>query len=197
MRARGAASVSSAAIRHGARNGASGRGACIPRRAPIRYARVFASLMLLSSAVAAPVAAAQWYVQSGGANVAFAPQFLTIQAGDRVSFLNLGGYHNVVADAGAFRCAHGCDGDGIGGNGNASSDFWIASVTFPDAGTFGYFCEPHGAPGSGMYGAITVLAAPPPPVIVPAPGGGVRAGLLLGFALLLLALVELRRHRER
>jgi plastocyanin len=194
MRARETAGVSSAAIRHDARNGASGHAACSLHRTPMRHAWVFASLILLLTATAAPAAAAQWYVQSGGANVAFAPQFLTIQAGDRVTFLNLGGYHNVVADDGAFRCAHGCDGDGMSGNGNASSDFWIASVTFPDAGTFGYFCEPHGAPGNGMYGAITVLAAPPPPVIVPAPGGGLRAGLLLAFALLLLALIELRRR---
>src|SRR5512144_591326 len=72
--------------------------------------------------------ATQWYVQSGGAQVAFSPQFLTIQAGDTVTFLNLGGYHNVVADDGSFRCAHGCDGDGQGGSGNASDSLWFVSV---------------------------------------------------------------------
>src|SRR5678815_1365636 len=87
--------------------------------------------------------AKQWFVQSGGAQVAFSPQFLTIQAGDSVTFLNLGGNHNVVADDGSFRCAHGCDGDGQGGSGNATDSFWFATVAFPNAGTVGYFCEPH------------------------------------------------------
>lgn len=137
--------------------------------------------------------ATQWFVQSGGSGVAFSPQFLTIQAGDSVTFLNLGGFHNVVADDGSFRCAHGCDGDGQGGSGNASGDLWFATVTFPDPGTVGYFCEPHGAPGEGMYGSIEVLASPVPPR--PAPAGGVLLNLLLGAGLLGLARAYLRRVR--
>jgi len=137
--------------------------------------------------------AKQWYVQSGGAQVAFSPQFLTIQAGDTVTFLNLGGYHNVVADDGSFRCAHGCDDDGQGGSGNASDSFWLATVPFPKAGTVGYFCEPHGAPGSGMYGTIEVVAVPSPAPVVPAPSGNARIDALLAFAVTLAALVRLRR----
>jgi len=135
--------------------------------------------------------ATQWFVQSGGASVAFSPQFLTIQAGDSVTFLNLGGLHNVVADDGSFRCAHGCDGDGLGGSGNASGDLWFATVVFPTPGTVGYFCEPHGSPGSGMYGSIEVLAPPPRP----APGGGLLLDLLLGASLTVLAALRLRTRK--
>ena len=137
--------------------------------------------------------AKQWYVQSGGAQVAFSPQFLTIQAGDSVTFLNLGGYHNAVADDGSFRCAHGCDGDGQGGNGNASDSFWLATVLFPNAGTVGYFCEPHGSPGSGMYGTIEVVAVAPPAPVDPAPSGNARIDALLAFAVTVVALLRLRR----
>lgn len=137
--------------------------------------------------------AKQWFVQSGGAQVAFSPQFLTIQAGDSVTFLNLGGNHNVVADDGSFRCAHGCDGDGLGGSGNASASLWFATVTFPNAGTVGYFCEPHGSPGSGMYGTIEVLAPAPPAPVDPAPSGSVKVYALLAFSIILVALLRLRR----
>jgi len=139
--------------------------------------------------------AKEWYVQSGGAGVAFSPQFLTIHAGDSVTFLNLGGYHNAVADDGSFRCAHGCDGDGQGGSGNASDSLWLATVAFPTPGTVGYFCEPHGSPGSGMYGTIEVLALPPPVPVVPAPSGGAKVYALLAFALTLVGLLRLRGSR--
>jgi len=150
-------------------------------------------LALVSLLATFNACAKQWYVQSGGAQVAFSPQFLTIQAGDTVTFLNLGGYHNVVADDGSFRCAHGCDDDGQGGSGNATDAFWFATVAFPSAGTVGYFCEPHGSPGSGMYGTIEVLAAPPPAPVVPAPGGSAGIDALLAFVLSLVALLRLRR----
>jgi plastocyanin len=157
-----------------------------------------AALALLLALVCPPALATQWFVQSGGADVAFAPQFLTIQAGDTVTFLNIGGNHNVVADDGSFRCAHGCDGDGHGGNGNAISGFWFFSLTFATPGTYGYFCEPHGAPGSGMYGSIEVLApAPPPAPIRPAPGGGLRSAVLLVLALLGSAWFALERRRAQ
>jgi plastocyanin len=137
--------------------------------------------------------ATQWYVQSGGAGVAFSPQFMTIQAGDTVTFLNLGGNHNAVADDGSFRCAHGCDGDGKGGNGNASSDLWIATITLNEPGTVGYFCEPHGSPGAGMFGTIQVLAPAAP--ATPAPAGSVWLYALLGIGLS--AVAALRLHGQR
>jgi len=156
-------------------------------------ARLLIAVVLLLAASNA--AATQWFVQSGGASVGFAPQFLTIQPGDSVTFVNIGGNHNVVADDGSFRCAHGCDGDG--GNGNASTDFWVATITLSTPGTVGYFCEPHGSPGEGMYGSIEVLApaAPPPPR--PAPAGGWLFDLLLGATLAVLAARRLLHVRAR
>jgi plastocyanin len=148
---------------------------------------LFASLAL----PAAGARAAQWFVETDG--VDFSPQFITIAAGDSVTFLNRGGNHNVVADDGSFRCAHGCDGDGHGGNGNASSSLWIATVAFPNAGTVGYFCEPHGAPGTGMYGTITVLAPARP--VTPAPGVESWAAALLATALIAAAGLRLRCMR--
>jgi plastocyanin len=152
-----------------------------------------ATLLALASLLTTfDVCAKQWYVQSGGAQVAFSPQFLTIQAGDTVTFLNLGGYHNVVADDGSFRCAHGCDGDGQGGSGNASDSLWFATVSFPNAGTVGYFCEPHGSPGGGMYGTIEVVAPAPPAPVVPAPSGNAGIDALLALVVTAVGLLRLR-----
>ena len=143
--------------------------------------------------------ATTWFVVVGGQSLSFSPQTLDVQAGDTVTFLNLGGLHNVVADDGSFRCAHGCDNDGHGGSGAASNQLWSVSIGFPTAGTVGYFCEVHGAPGVGMFGTINVAAAPPPPPplgpsAVPL-GGGLLA--LLAAALLLGAAPWLRRTRAR
>jgi plastocyanin len=148
--------------------------------------------MLLALA-SANARAAQWFVQTD--NVTFSPQFLTISAGDSVTFLNRGGYHNVVADDGSFRCAHGCDGDGKGGSGNASSSLWIVTRVFSEPGTVGYFCEPHGSPGSGMFGTIEVQAPTVP--ATPAPVGSVLLDLALGSALVALAALRLRRKDAR
>lgn len=129
----------------------------------------------------------------GSAGLVFSPQTVTIQPGDKVTFINKGGYHNAVADNGVFRCAQGCDGDGHGGSGTASRNNWIASVTFTQPGTIGYFCEIHGSPGNGMYGTI-VVAAPQPPIAAP----GLRGmfALLLAGVLVLLAGLRLRRNRD-
>jgi plastocyanin len=97
----------------------------------------------------------------------FEPSPLTIAVGDTVTFKNdpAGlGFHNVKSDDGAitaFRCANGCD--GAGGNGDAASNAWQATVAFPDAGTIGYYCEIHGGSGGvGMAGSITVQSAATP-----------------------------------
>ena len=150
------------------------------RRRPLRTA---ALALALAQFTASTAHATAWFVQSGGQQLAFQPQTLQIQAGDTVTFLNIGGFHNVVADDGSFRCARGCD--ATGGNGNPTSTLWIATVNFPNPGRYGYFCEPHGAPGAGMFGTIIVAAPapPPPPPEVPIdPSGGWRfAGALIGL----------------
>ncbi len=97
-------------------------------------------------------------------NLTFSPRDLTIAVGDRVTWTNNGGFHNVRADDGSFRCANGCDGQG--GNGSPSTFGWSFTLTFNDPGEIAYHCEIHGAPGgSGMSGTITVESGggePPP-----------------------------------
>jgi len=137
----------------------------------------------------------------GGQGLTFSPQTLDIDAGDTVTFLNFGGVHNVVADDGSFRCAHGCDNDGHGGNGSATGQLWSVSVDFPNPGKVGYFCEVHGAPGDGMFGTINVnaVAPPPPPPPLgpdPIPLGGAWLLALLAAAMIACAAPWLRRARK-
>lgn len=92
-----------------------------------------------------------------GQALAFDPPSLTIAVGDTVTFTNAGGTHNVAADDHSFRCANGCD--SAGGSGTPSSSAWSATVTFNQAGSFGYHCEVHQS--MGMVGSITVQGAAP------------------------------------
>ena len=116
-------------------------------------------LALCLAAACTCAQAASVIINVGGMQQVFTPAAITIHVNDTVTFINKGGFHNAVADDGSFRCARGCDGKG--GNGNASSSNWIASVTFTQGGTFGYFCETHGDATSGMRGSIAVQAATP------------------------------------
>ena len=146
---------------------------------------IFVLAMLAGSAHAANIR-----VQAGGAaGLAFVPQTVQIRPGDTVTFVNLGGFHNVVADNGAFRCARGCDNDGHGGNGGASNSIWQATVTFNAVGRFGYFCEPHGAPGQGMFGTVVVQQVPTPD---PVPAAGWIGAAALALALGVAGVVRLR-----
>jgi plastocyanin len=104
----------------------------------------------------------------------FEPATLTINVGDTVTFINdpgNPGFHNARSDADAvtqFRCANGCDGDG--GNGDPDGSTWTATVTFPTAGTVGYYCEIHGGDGGiGMSGVITVAGGGAPAITVDPP----------------------------
>jgi len=90
-------------------------------------------------------------------DLVFNPPNQTINVGDTVTWINLGGaQHNVHADDNSFRCANGCDGSG--GNGTPSGANWSASVTFTQPGVVNYHCDVHQA--MGMTGSITVNAAP-------------------------------------
>lgn len=115
---------------------------------------------LVCCSLAAPVFAATHTVNVGP-GMSFAPAVLTIAVGDTVKFTNHGGLHNAKADDNSFRCAHGCDGDGHGGNGAASYDIWFANHTFNTVGTIGYYCETHGTATAGMRGTIIVLPTTP------------------------------------
>ena len=128
----------------------------LPHSAGMRHVlTVLASFGLL-----APLGATTFTVEVGP-GMTFSPATVTIAEGDTVRFVNRGGLHNVKANDNSFRCAHGCDGDGHGGNGAPSLDIWFAVVTFPLAGTIGYYCETHGTPTSGMRGTIIVEAGVP------------------------------------
>jgi len=107
-----------------------------------------------------PVHAADYLVLVGPGQT-FNPAELTIAAGDRVTFRNSGGTHNVKANDNAFRCANGCDGDGQGGDGAAANNIWHFSRVFPTAATIGYYCETHGTPSNGMRGTLIVLPSTP------------------------------------
>jgi plastocyanin len=83
-------------------------------------------------------------------NFKFSPNNLTINAGDTVTFSNISGSHNVLADDNSFT------------SGPVAGSPWSFSQTFNSAGTFRYYCVAHGAPGGvGMSGVITVNATTP------------------------------------
>jgi plastocyanin len=137
--------------------------------------RILATIAVVSvlACGSAHVLAKDWnvsvggYTMSGGdyygggttsPTLAFNPPNLTINAGDTVTFTNLGGVavaHNVHADDDSFRCANGCRGVG-GATGDPSSAQWSSTVTFTKAGVVNFHCDDHG--GMGMTGSITVNA---------------------------------------
>ncbi len=89
----------------------------------------------------------------------FTPANLMVRAGTTVMWSNAGGFHNVTADDGSFRCSNGCD--DTGGNGAPSTAAWSFARTFNSPTVVHYHCQIHGAAGGvGMSGTITVTAAP-------------------------------------
>jgi len=102
------------------------------RRSPSLASAAAAALAFtLTLAAAAPARAAHFDVNI--ANFAFMPSSLTIHVGDSVTWHADGGFHNVAADDGSFRCAQGCD--GAGGDGSPSATTWSFTRTFSQAGT--------------------------------------------------------------
>ena len=149
------------------------------------------SLLLLFGCETAT--ATVWQVDAGGTTtidngyggysnspvLAFSPVPLTINAGDSVTFSNLGGAaHNVHADDNSFRCANGCDDSG--GDGSASSAHWTFTRTFNTPGTIAFHCDVHAS--MGMTGSIVVNAVTTPSIklggylsgnwFMPSQGGG-------------------------
>jgi plastocyanin len=113
----------------------------------------FVSVLLLA---ATPSWGADHRVDVGGASVRFDPQEITINVGDTVTWVSVSPQpHNVHANDDSFRCAVGCDGDGHGGSGAPHIGSWSATVAFPNAGSFGYRCDPHAA--YGMIGVVHVV----------------------------------------
>ena len=143
--------------------GTDGHGAAdgLSAQARMRHPRRMRRFVLIAClSVASPVFAASHTVNVGPGQ-SYSPATLTIAVGDTVKFTNRGGLHNVKANDNSFRCARGCDGDGQGGNGAASTEIWHANVTFDVVGTVGYYCETHGTPTMGMRGTIIVQPTTP------------------------------------
>ena len=110
-----------------------------------------ASAFLLLSLLTGHVQATEHTVESRPDNT-FSPRDLVIQVGDTVTWINIGGRHNVLAQDGSFRCAEGCDASG--GNGDPSTSAWSFSLTFNSPDVIDYVCELHA--GIGMVGTVTV-----------------------------------------
>jgi plastocyanin len=122
--------------------------------------RHLAATLFLAAAAALPASGVTVNVAIGGSVLAFTPQVVNMQAGDTVVWTNAGGFHSVQADDGSFSIP-------------ASYPPSTLSHTFNTAGTFGYHCAIHGAPGSGMFGTVVVTGGG---------GGGGQPGTL-GFSL--------------
>jgi plastocyanin len=101
----------------------------------------------------------------------FDPSTVTISVGEKVTWTNGGGVHNVRFVDGQFEMPP-----------NAVSPPWTVARTFSNTGSYVYYCELHGsAQGVGMAGTVIVNAAappppPPPPGGSPPPGGGSPGG---------------------
>lgn len=95
------------------------------------------------ASVALPAAAAN--VDVNVSDNVFNPPQVVIQAGDTVTWSNVQGTHNVVADDATFS------------SGEPSPAPWTFSYTFTTPGSFGYYDELNGGPGGqGMSGVVVV-----------------------------------------
>jgi len=107
-----------------------------------------AALVALPGAVAAQAADGK---VSATSQLKFDPAELTVAAGTKVTWTNVGGtYHTVTGGDGTADSSSPI-------NGTLPSDGSTYSVTFDKPGTYKYFCSPHVA--SGMKGTIVVTAA--------------------------------------
>jgi plastocyanin len=129
-------------------------------------AGITAAIVAVSFTVAGVSGAANQSVMALSSN-AFSPADVTVNVGEKVTWSNSGGNHNVVLDEGNTRL-------------NApSTAAWTVEHTFTTVGTFGYYCEVHRT--LGMTGIVRVVAPPggsPPPGSPPpgSPPGGSPPG---------------------
>ena len=123
------------------------RRALAVRLRPRQVGRMLAAAVLLAAAPST-ARAAQDEPTVAIVNVAYEPRELTTVAGTTVTWINQDPVqHTVTADDGDFD-------SGLFGLDE------IFSRTFENAGTYAYYCIPHGAPGAvGMAGVVIVLDA--------------------------------------
>ncbi|MBA3264450.1 MAG: hypothetical protein H0T69_18685 [Thermoleophilaceae bacterium] len=94
----------------------------------------------------------------------FQPATVTIDQGEKVTWTNGGGVHNVQFE------------DGFEEPMVPSASSWTVERTFTTPGSFNYLCRQH---GSSMSGTVNVLPAggpAPPPADSPPPGGNPPEG---------------------
>ena len=109
----------------------------------------------LCLALAGPATAADQTVNATG-SATFSPASVTINPGEKVTWKNQSGFHNVVFDDGSYTQPA-----------EPSFSMWSVDRTFPNPGTFKYHCGFH---GTSMSGTVVVQAPggeQPPPT-----GGG-------------------------
>jgi plastocyanin len=98
--------------------------------------------------MAVPASAADESVRATPTST-FSPSEVTIDLGDKVTWGNDGGFHNVKFDDGSFEQP-----------GAPDFNSWTVERTFDKPGHFRYYCEQHGGPdGSGMSGTVHVRDA--------------------------------------
>ena len=113
-------------------------------------------LLLLASLANVGAAIVQVSVGDGGFN--FSPQSVSIQVGDTVQWNWIGNGHSTTSE-------HSGGPDGLWDSGVQNSGFTFVH-TFSAAGSFPYFCTPHGG-CCGMTGTVNVASPTPTPTPTP------------------------------
>src|SRR4029079_3611712 len=129
-------------------------------RSPWRILRtiVMATLIFAGAGIAL---ATTFNVDVGASgSLMYSPSFIEIQPGDTVKWTWKGTNHSVTSVTPGH--ATGLFDSGIKGNGSTFS------FTFPNSGTFLYFCIPHGS-CCGMIGTVMVAGSTPTPSPSPTP----------------------------
>ena len=121
-------------------------------------AGVTAAVLAVAVAITGPADAANQSVMALSSPNRFAPQDVTVNQGETVTWTNGGGLHNVQFDNGTYEMPA-----------DPSTSGWTVSRRFDTAGRFTYICREH---GSSMSGSVTVVAngePEPPPSGSPPP----------------------------
>ena len=111
---------------------------------------IFSATFFLASSTAPVFAATHMITVGSGSSLTFSPATITIPPGDTITFQsNASIAHDVVSDDGTTFSS-----------GGAAVGPWMYVTPPLSAGTYGFHCTVHGAPGSGMFGTLTVQATP-------------------------------------
>jgi plastocyanin len=139
-----------------------------PRPAPFRGFAAVLGIGLFLALFAGPAHATTFTVTVAAGGLRFTPSSLTIQIGDTVKWTwSATGHSSTSGTPGTP--------DGIWNSGilNQGATF---THTFTTAGSFPYYCMPHGA-CCGMTGVVTVSSPTPTPTPAPTPATGTLANI--------------------